>query len=147
MPSLLNQVGPSSSRSMDSSISKNDDSRSRDIRTVIEEREKLVEIAERLVPLLDNESNRLEVQKGVLELSGHLANIGGFCDQAMKEWINYVQRVLATMSGSPPMTSALLKLALPLIVGVQVDFNKRPFKAIGIDIEALKSRFKAYVQR
>ena len=131
-------------------LSRNDESRSTDIRTVMEERGKLVKVAQRLLPLLDRESSGFEVQSGVLELSEHLANIGGFCDQGTREWIEAAKRMMAAVIADPTPFSTMsyfLKLALPLIVGVEVDFNRRPFRAVSIDLKALSSRVGFSLQR
>jgi hypothetical protein len=130
--------------------------RQNDLRMVMHEREALTEAAQKLNPLLDSFFDDAEQGKGiqntteadnlVLEISRRLGNIGGFCDGWTRERIHKMQKFLSWCLGDKA-GYLLLKDALPFMVGVQVDFSKRPFRAVGLSFEALGAKFKASLKR
>lgn len=61
---------------------------------VMEIREKLSEVAQELLPLVNQKKpDKLEVEKLFIQLSKHLGNMAEFCDETSKEWIEYILRL------------------------------------------------------
>jgi len=121
--------------------------RFKEIELVKKEREALVRVSKELLTLLHVDNpNEVKIEKKILELTGHLANIGGFCDKDTREKIHEIKNLL-TFSIGHPAFYVELKLSLPHIVGIEVDFTKRPFKIIGFELEVLKQKFKALLKR
>jgi hypothetical protein len=131
-----------------------DEDRQRDIDRVIGEKKEMVKVGQNLLPLLDKASKSEEVSGSVwgqidsdiLELCGHLGIIKGFCDRPTQEMISRLVWLLNYFDTYLRMSEAL-KTLLPFVMGLEVDFNKRPFRVVGIDIEALRGKFSAYLER
>jgi len=139
-----------------------DEDRQRDIETVKKERDEMVRIGKSLIPLLMKEYNQNEleekalihrwsqIQGGLLELCGHLGTIAGFCDQSTQSRIKQLRKQLE-LFGVWLMDETGLKIVLLEIVGIDVDFTKRQFKMVHVDIEAmiraLQGRLSLYFQR
>lgn len=110
---------------------------------VMEIREKLSEVAQNLLPLVNQKNpNKLEVEKLFIQLSEHLGNVAEFCDETSKEWIENILRLTFPLAENWSKLSqkpyTMLKWLLPQIVGIQVDFNKRPFKVITFKLDNSK---------
>jgi hypothetical protein len=114
------------------------------------EREALSDAAQKLIVLINELDSLSEVEaeplksaadKLVLEISGHLGNIGGFCDTWSRNRIRALQRALS-LCLSASWGYIILKNALPPIVGIQVDFSKMPFRAVGLKFELFGGKFR-----
>jgi hypothetical protein len=124
---------------------------------VKDERKRMVAAANKILDFLEGEAifsednpNQLQINKMLLEVSAHLANIGGLCDHRTQDQIARIQGVMMLgMQGS--FGNIIIKGALPIIVGIQVDFTKRPFKAVkfelGASLKQLGAHFKAGANR
>ena len=110
--------------------------RSKDIETVIRERDRLI----RECVLLNRElaeNNDITMTKNYLiRISGILSNIGGFCDRNSRKKINLALRYfgVAMISKEIDLVMIEVRALLPLISGFAVDFKKRPFKVIGFSL-------------
>jgi hypothetical protein len=132
-----------------------DQGREHDIRIVMEEKNALTTVAQALAPILDKiddsalageHIDTTQADKLVLELSKHLGNIGGFCDKWTQNRIHAMEKLLSSCLSNPE-AYLLLKDALSFMVGIQVDFNRRPFRAVGLSVEAWGTKFKALLKR
>ena len=130
--------------------------REHDIRIVMSERSEMVRVGKEILTLLGKypykpEPDRTEVQKKLLEFTGHVANIAGFCAQNWRNMILKLEDFLALSMSRlnfdmryAPHLASLMQMA----VGIQVDFNKGPpFQLIGFDIKAFKAQVKGIVKR
>ena len=119
---------------------------------VVAEKNLLREASQTLLSLLDkidlteDDANKPEANRLILEVSEHLSNIGGFCDSWTRQRIHVIQGLMS-MSFADPLHYLTLKDMLPYVVGIQVDYSKRPFRAISLSIEALGAKFKAKAKR
>jgi hypothetical protein len=92
-----------------------------------------------------------EIRKMILELSEHLGNIAGFCDADGKRRILIVTNQIfgVSMLDTGYLIAAISRLTavLPLIVGIQVNYNRKPpFRVVGLNID-LKGKFGAVLSR
>src|SRR6266566_7084081 len=130
--------------------------REHDIRIVMSERSEMVRTGQEILTLLGKypykpEPDRTEVQKKLLEFTGHVANIAGFCAQNWRNMILKLEDFLALSMARlnfdmryAPHLASLMQMA----VGIQVDFTKGPpFHLIGFDIRAFKAQVKGIVKR
>lgn len=76
---------------------------------------------------MNERTDTLEADRLVLKMSKHLGNIAGFCDGWSQNRIHAMQRQFA-ISLTDSLGYIALKALLPFIVGIKVDFNKRPFR-------------------
>ena len=130
--------------------------RSAEIELVMKERSALVAVCRALNTLLDEGwdatlqgkdfPQRLEIDGLLLQVSKHLANIAGFCDGRTQDWTHNAVRLLALCMVSPS-SYIDLKAVLPFIVGIQVDFTKRPFRVVGLSLKGLGAELKAIMKR
>jgi hypothetical protein len=132
-----------------------DQGREHDIRIVMEEKGALTTVAQALAPILDKiydsalageHIDTTQADKLVLELSKHLGNIGGFCDKWTQNRIHTMEELLSFCLSNPE-AYLLLKDALSFMAGIQVDFDRRPFRAVGLSVEAWGTKFKALLKR
>lgn len=117
--------------------------RQRDIKTVINEKRSLMVRCKLLSDLIPNEfvkdmkemkEDKLnEINRLLIGISTNLSNIGGFCDKRTREKISSLKRFLSVVMITP-MGYIQLKSLLPIISGLEVNFNKRPFKIINFSI-------------
>lgn len=127
-----------------------------DVGLVMKERSALVDVSKELLALLDkslsspsrvkSSHDEIEIQRLYLKVSEHLANIGGFCDRGTRNAIFAVQELLA-IATLEPLANLFVKGLLPVIVGIQVDFTKKPFKVVGINVKGLGAELKALVKK
>ena len=95
-----------------------------------------------------NRDGRLAIDKKILELSKHLGNIGGFCDSNSKRAIHVFTTGILDVSMLSTGFYVQLKALLPTIVGIQVDYTKKPpFKVMGVNVKALNTEVKAFLGR
>ena len=131
--------------------------REHDIAIVLQERDALTRAAQSLMPILkrfddaalDGKSTEFDLtdaDKYSIEISGRLGNISGFCDDWTKKRIHKMQEYLGHCLGDSS-GYILLSNLLPFMVGIQVNFDKRPFRAVGLSFEALGGKFKAAFER
>lgn len=118
------------------------------VKMVISEREKLKDAVNELQKIIDEDKVFAVRGKGfsieetnkvhalVLDMPSHLANIAGFCDDWSKRKVDAANKLFAESFFEPIFLSEL-KTALPLIVAIQVDFNKRPFRVLKFDFKSL----------
>jgi hypothetical protein len=136
-------------------VDSSDPSREHDIRVIREERELLTKAAQDLIVILNGNDllahdspERPTADKLILEISKHLGNIGGFCDSKTREAISLIQKTMGETTIEPDGWGYIvLKKYLPTFVGVQVDFNKRPFRVVGFSLEGLGAKAKAFLQK
>ncbi len=57
-----------------------------------------------------------------------------------------MQRLMA-LSMAESLFSTELRDVMPFIVGIQMDFSKRPFRAVGLSFEGWGTKFKARMKR
>jgi hypothetical protein len=128
------------------------------IRLVMEERERMTTVGKELLQLLSEHkaqtfSNldrnvKLQIDEKVLGLAKHLGNIAGFCDSGGRRVIQTFNTRIFGLSMFKGYSYIYLRALLPTIVGIQVDYTKKPpFKLIGIDIKTLGSQIKGFVER
>jgi len=121
-------------------------SKFQEIQIIREEREKMSKVGQRILTLLDAPKiDTTEVGRCVVELSAHLGNIGGFCDKDSQESIDEMRCWLGLFTNGD-VYYALLTQRLPSIIGIQVDWKKKPFKLIGIEFGGSFNRFSAWVK-
>ena len=130
------------------------DQRLQEISLVMKEKETMVKVAQELLVLLDvpadsKNMDELTIGKKILEFISHLSIIGGFCDTNTRRAIFGVITALtaSAIDPNPIFTPTGLKMVTAMAIGIQVDFTKRPFKAVGVDVKALGARLKAYTKR
>jgi hypothetical protein len=88
--------------------------------------------ADRLVDRSEISEGRVAINKKILELSKHLGNIAGFCDSGGKRAIHVFSTSVLGTSMLDPLYYSYLRALLPTIIGIQVDFTKKPpFKLVG----------------
>ncbi len=124
--------------------------RQRDVAAVMVEREALVKACQDYITLIDGDtSDRIDVEKVVLRVSQHLGNIAGFCDRRTRLAIFQFQRLLAVAMIDPtgPYSTTFVKGCLPFVIGITVDYQKRPFKMVGLSFEALNTKVKAILKK
>ena len=123
-----------------------DSERQKDISRVINEKNLLMIDCKQLSDLIPSEyifdkseieeSKLKEINKLLIEISNQLGKIGGFCDRWTSEKILAAQRLLA-LTIDTPAGLHFLKVFLPIISGLQVNFNKRPFRIINFSIKGI----------
>ena len=120
--------------------------RQKDITTVIKEKNSLMvkcQLLSDLIPsefikdMKEIEEDKLKVVNRLLiGISTNLSNIGGFCDKRTREKISSLKIILSTATITP-MGYIQLKSLLPIISGLEVNFNRRPFKIINFSIPGI----------
>ena len=125
-----------------------DSERQKDISRVIDEKDLLTRMCKQLIDILPSEliidkneleeSKLKEINKLLIEISNQLGKIGDFCDKPTSNKIIKVQRYL-TIVIDTPIGYSILRSLLPIISGLQVDFNKRPFRIITFTIKGVTS--------
>ena len=109
------------------------------IKSVTEERKLLSESCKALSDELEGKTlivnidlpNRASINRLLIDISEHLGAIAGFCDRNSRKKISKVTKLIS-VSMLESMNLYVLKLLLPEIAGIQVDFNKRPFRLVNI---------------
>ena len=113
--------------------------RLQEIELVMKERASLVKLGKELLAEIDKEKpDTLAINGKLLEVAEHLANIGGFCNSFARRQIDVIKKILAFKQLNPSFYEDL-KIALIYIVGIQVDFTKKPFKLISLDLKSFKA--------
>ena len=130
--------------------------RVKEIEIVMKERSDLVDVCSDLIILINKDwsgkSNdkdsgvSVEIQRRILQVSQHLANIGGFCDGGARRKIQVLQNVF-TQAMLPDSTYVALKFVLPIIVGIQVDFTHTPFRILGFSLKGMGVEVKTLIKR
>jgi hypothetical protein len=120
--------------------------RQKDITTVIKEKNLLMVTCRLLSDLIPSkfikdvkemeENKPREINRLLIDISTHLSNIGGFCDERSRKSISAVVKFLSVVMITP-MAYLQLKSLLPIISGLEVNFNKRPFKIIKFSIPGI----------
>ena len=80
--------------------------------------------------------NRSRINELLIDISLHLGNIAGFCDKTARRQINKVIGLIS-VSMCESMGLYTLKLLLPTLAGIQVDYNKQPFRLVKISFRDL----------
>jgi len=119
---------------------------------VISEKKKMMKVAQEIVSLVNNpQKDHVLIRQKILEFLCHLSNIGGFCDGNSQQQIHRITEYLAsTIMQDEPVADLWYKLLCGVCVraiGIQVDFTKKPFRVMGLDIKALGAQFKALFER
>ena len=125
------------------------------IEQVRQEREALVVATSKLSDLLGDDKEKLvygakdpEAKNRLLiEIGGHLGQISGFCDKKGRNTVKVLTDSVLSSAMTNDLVLVLLVDMLPKIAGIQVDFTRRPFRLLGIDITVFVARFKAIVGR
>ena len=128
----------------------------KDVQIVMKEREEMVRVGQEILSMLGRypydspRPDEVAIQKKLLEFMKHLSNIGGFCDSHWNRALFDIQSLLGlstlTMAFDSTTPSYLVAF-LPLALMIQVDFKKRPFRVVGFDIKAFRTRFRAILKR
>lgn len=122
----------------------------------MKERTRLSESAKRLLSAIEEGRPKNEINKEIINFCEHIGNISGFCDKSTNIWTDFVIRYMSVCllaeGTSFEIKSHELKVLLPRMVGLQVDYTKAPpFKIIGFDVEAslkdLKAKIGAQLKR
>ncbi len=131
-------------------------SRQQDIRTVLSEKELMRKVGQEILTLVAHDEewkrkpNVVSVQQKILEFVEHLSNIGSFCDRGTQNAIHSMTQGLTASSLDSDQIIWLSPLIYDLLatgIGVQIDFNKRPFRMIGIDLKPLEGKIRAVLKR
>ena len=130
------------------------------VRLVMEERRALTEAGKELLEILQKHhadrplaslpdtKAELEVEKKILDISNHLANMAGFCDPNGKRAISVIKTRILDVAMVGPQWYFEVKILLPSIIGIDVDYTKKPpFKVIGLNVKALGAQLKGYAKR
>ncbi len=134
--------------------------RLRSVKLVMAERERLASVggelldliraykADRFVDRSEISEGRVAINKKILELSKHLGNIAGFCDSNGKRAIVLFTTGVLDTSMLDPGYYNYLRAFLPTIIGIQVDYTKKPpFKLVGLDVKGWGAQIKAIARR
>ena len=118
--------------------------RSKDIETVIRERDRLMLECRLLNTDLAEKKDATIIQNHLIRISGILSNIGGFCDKNSREKINQVlvHFSVAMINNEIDRLTSTVKMFLPLISGLVVNFKKRPFRFIGFNFHDAGIKFE-----
>src|SRR3989442_13218099 len=116
----------------------------------------MVNVGQELLTLLDKEGyspdfDWLKISQKVIEFSAHFSNLAGFCDSRMRNWASRVSTIMAQSiisKDSLIMRRLILRFAIGMAVGFQVDFTKKPpFRAVGLDVKAFGAQIKGFAKR
>ncbi len=125
-----------------------------DINQVSMEKELMVIIGKELLELsrhYPEKIDELTFGKKALEFIKHLSMLGGFCDKRTQSAISAVVREFTALMIDPNMlenfTDTKVRMMIPMAIGIQVDFTKRPFRVFGLDVKAFHAQVKAIVKR
>lgn len=131
-----------------------DSPRHDEIQLVMKEKEAMVRAGKELLELAKSYPEKIdELAFGnkALEFIQHLSNMGGFCDNKTKAAIFAVVRDFTAMVIQPNrleiFTATKVRLLVPMAIGIQVDFTKRPFRVFGLDLKAFGGQVRATVKR
>ena len=95
--------------------------------------------------------NEVGFRNKALEFIKHISNLAGFCNREAQYKISLVVGELTAMIVDPNrfelFTATKVKAIIPLALGIQVDFTKRPFRVVGFSVEALGAKLKGIVKR
>jgi hypothetical protein len=117
------------------------------IQQVQQHREGMVQAAQDWVRLRTQRStDQADIDASLLRVSGHLGQIGGFCDKWTQRWIIIIQDFIGLVIQQPAFAE-LLERRMPRVVGIQVDFNHKPFRVVGFELKALGNEFKGLLKR
>lgn len=76
----------------------------------------------------------LKIQNLMIRISRILANIGGFCDKYSVSQIDAATRYFALSMNLDSVAYDTIRTLLPITSGIKVNFNKQPFKVIGLNL-------------
>ena len=131
-----------------------EDQRITDIQLVLKEKNAMVAVGKELFALSKPYPEKIDeaaFRNKALEFINHLTNIAGFCDSDAKYALHGAVRQFAAMILDPNrielFTDTNVKALVPLAIGVQVDFNKKPFRLVGFSVEALGAKVKGILKR
>lgn len=118
---------------------------------VMQEREKMVKVAKKIVCLINNpKRDHVAIKQEIYEFLGHLANIGSFCDQGFQNALTVaIIEISAFLVLDDPTDGFYnaLRAFCGVAIGVQVDYNKKPFLVIGLSVGAFGAKFKVIFER
>ncbi len=125
-----------------------------DVQLVLKEKDAMVAVGKELFALSKPYPEKIDeaaFRSKALELINHLTNIAGFCDKDAKHALHGAVRQFAAMMLDPNrlelFTDTNVKALIPLIIGVQVDFTKKPFRVAEFSIEILGTKVKGILKR
>ena len=81
----------------------------------------------------EQKAKRDKIDRLMIDLANHLSIIAGFCNSESRNRI-YHAKLLLVEATQNPLVLSRLRYVLPFIAGLEVDFNKSPFKVIEFDI-------------
>lgn len=116
----------------------------------MKEKDAMVQVGKELFDLCESEKiDKLAFRKKALEFVKHLSNIGGFCDgrTQSKIWIIVRQLTALIIDPNDLFAKTNVKIWIPLAIGIQVDFTKRPFRALSLDLNVFGAGVKGTVKR
>ena len=90
--------------------------------------------------------DKATIRSKLLEFIKHLSNVAGFCDGPSRKAIVKMTDMLS-FGAIDPLVLAHQRGILALAIGIQVDFAKKPFRVVGLDVKALGAQLKAVAER
>src|SRR2546426_591460 len=95
--------------------------------------------------------DELAFGKKALEFIKHLSMLGGFCNDRAQSAISAIVNEFTALMIDPNMlenfTDTKVRMLIPMAIGIQVDFTKRPFRVFSMDLKAFHAQVKAIVKR
>ncbi len=123
------------------------------VEAVTKEKYALVTSAQKILELIENNDERLSIEKEILNVANHLSIIGGYCSNDSRKTIEICNMILRNAVGSKnPVVfrhykENRLKPLMVEIVSVEVDFKKKPFKIIGLKIDFIRGLLEGRFER
>ena len=125
-----------------------------DINLVSKEKEAMVTVGIELLELSRHYLEKIDelvFSRKALEFIKHLSMLGGFCDDRTRSFISEVVGEFTALMIDPNLlenfTDTKVRMLIPMAIGIQVDFTKRPFRVFGLDVKAFHAQVKAKVKR
>ena len=125
-----------------------------DIELVMREKDAMVTVGKEILELskeYPEKIDELAFRKKALDFIKHLSNIGGFCNDRTKSAISAVVGDFTAMMIDPNrlelFTQTKVTYLIPLAIGIQVDFTRRPFRVFNVDLKAFGAQVKAVLKR
>ena len=125
-----------------------------DVQLVMREKDAMETVGKELITVAKEypaEIDETAFRNKALEFIKHITNLAGFCDDRSRAAIHALVAEFSAMIIDPNrfelFTSIKVKALVPLAIGLQVDFNKKPFRLVNFSVEALGAKVKAVLKR
>jgi len=127
----------------------------------MKEKEDMVKIGQEIVEMLprldakrlgEEPANALEIAKKILEFCSHLSNVASFCDKDTRRRVHAMVELLDKTSADYSRLGLtgflmLLRSTLLMAVSIQLNFDKKPFRVIGLDVRPFSGRLRTILKR